>query len=196
MESLIAAGLGLGLSAACGFRVFVPLLALSIGALSGHVALSPGFAWVGTIPAAITLGTATLLEIAAYYIPWFDHLLDSLATPAAVIAGVVASAAVITDLPPAVKWPVVLIGGGGAAGLVQGATVLLRLKSLALSGGAANVVVSTVELLGATGTVLLALTLPLLCLVLVIAFCVWAFRLAGRVVFGRKAAESAVPHGP
>ena len=75
-------------------------------------------------------GTATLLEIAAYYIPWFDHLLDTIATPAAVVAGMVASASVMVDLPPVLKWGVALIGGGGAAGLLQGATVLLRLKSL------------------------------------------------------------------
>ena len=90
------------------------------------------------LPAAIAFGTATLLEIAAYYIPWFDHLLDTIATPAAVVAGMVASASVMVDLPPVLKWGVALIGGGGAAGLLQGATVLLRLKSLAATGGAAT----------------------------------------------------------
>jgi hypothetical protein len=81
IDPLLGVGLGLGLAAACGFRVFVPLFAISLGALTGHIPLSPGFAWIGTIPAAIAFGTATLLEIAAYYIPWFDHLLDTIATP-------------------------------------------------------------------------------------------------------------------
>jgi len=161
----------------------------SLGALTGHIPLSSGFAWIGTIPAAIAFGTATLLEIAAYYIPWFDHLLDTIATPAAVVAGMVASASVMVDLPPVLKWGVALIGGGGAAGLLQGATVLLRLKSLAATGGAANALVSTVELFGATGTVILAIVLPFVCLALAILFCLWVFRKAGHIVFGRKAAE-------
>jgi hypothetical protein len=81
-----------------------------------------------------------------------------------------------------------LIGGGGAAGLMQGATVLLRLKSAAFTGGAANPVVSTAELIGAIGTALLAITLPIVCLALVIAMFVLVFRAAGRLRFGRRAA--------
>ena len=59
IDPLLSIGLGLGLAAACGFRVFVPLLAISLGALTGHIPLSPGFAWIGTVPAAIAFGTAT-----------------------------------------------------------------------------------------------------------------------------------------
>ncbi|MEP6573513.1 MAG: DUF4126 domain-containing protein [Gemmatimonadota bacterium] len=187
MESLLSIGLGLGLSAACGFRVFVPLLALGLAARFGHVHPSPGFEWVSS-PAALTaLGAATAFEILAYYVPWLDHLLDTIATPAAVIAGVLASAAVLPDLPPALRWGVSLIGGGGAAGLMQGATVLLRLKSAALTGGVANPVVSTVELIGAVGTAVLAITLPLVCIVLVVIMFVAVFRAAGRLRFGRGA---------
>jgi hypothetical protein len=101
----------------------------------------------------------------------------------------------MVDLPPVLKWGVALIGGGGAAGLLQGATVLLRLKSLASTGGAANALVSTVELFGATGTVLLAIVLPFVCLALAILFCLWVFRKAGHIVFGRKAAEAAASDG-
>ena len=187
LGALLSIGLGLGLSAACGFRVFVPIFAISLAALTGHLSLAPSFSWIGTVPAALAFGTATVLEVLAYYIPWFDHLLDTVATPSAVVAGMVASASVLTDLPPLVKWTVALIGGGGAAGLIQGATVLLRMKSLAFTGGAGNALVATVELLGATGTVVLALVVPLLCLIVLTAFCVWAFRRLGRVVFGRPA---------
>lgn len=81
---------------------------------------------MATTPAAIALGTATGLEIVAYYVPWLDHALDALATPAALIAGVIATAAVVVDVPPLLRWAIALIGGGGAAGLIQGATVLLR----------------------------------------------------------------------
>jgi hypothetical protein len=177
---------GLGLAAACGFRVFVPLLIASAAARLGQLPLAPGFAWLGTLPALLALGTATMLEVTAYYIPWLDHALDAVATPAAVLAGMLATASVVTELPPLLKWSVAIIGGGGAAGLIQGASVLLRLKSTALTGGLANPVVSTAELAGAAGTALLAVLVPLIGLALVLALLFVAFRATGRLIFGRR----------
>lgn len=164
MEALVSIGLGVGLSAACGFRVFVPLLALSAAALGGHVPLAPGFAWIGTWPACLGFGIATLLEIAAYYVPWVDHALDVIAGPSAVIAGVVVSASVLVDLPPFVRWALALIAGGGAAATVQGTTTALRAASGLATAGIANPIISTLELAGAAFTVLLALLIPLLIL--------------------------------
>lgn len=74
METLLGLMIGIGLSAACGFRVFVPLPGMSIAALSGYLSLSPEFEWIGTWPALIAFATATVLEIAAYYIPWVDNI--------------------------------------------------------------------------------------------------------------------------
>ncbi len=185
LETLLSVALGLGLAAACGFRVFVPLLLASLAAHQGHLSLAAGFEWLGRTPALLAFGTATVLEVGAYYIPWLDHVLDVAATPAALLAGMVASAAVITDLPPLLKWTVTIIGGGGAAGLIQGASVLLRLKSTALTGGLANPVIATGELLGAVGLALLALVLPLVALIGVVLLLLLAFRATGRVVFGR-----------
>ncbi len=186
METLLSLGIGLGLSAACGFRVFVPLLFASLAAHAGYLSLAPGFEWIGTPPALYAFATATLLEVLAYYVPWLDNALDTIATPAAVIAGMLASAAVLTDLPPFLKWSLAIIAGGAAAGMVQGATGLLRLKSAVFSGGLGNPVVATVELVGALGMTLVALTLPVVALVLVLVLCVVAFRLAGRILFGRR----------
>src|SRR5262245_27801838 len=126
METLSSICLGIGLSAACGFRVFVPLLVMSIASLSGHLTLASGFDWIGTYPALITFSVATALEIAAYYVPWFDNLLDSIATPAAIIAGTLITAAMVGHLSPLWKWTLAIIAGGGAAGLVQGTTVFAR----------------------------------------------------------------------
>jgi len=187
-QSVLGVAIGLGLSAACGFRVFVPLLALGLAGHTGQLALSPGFAWLGTTPALVALGTATVLEIGAYYVPWIDNLLDLVATPAAVAAGVLTSASVIVDLPPMVRWGIALIGGGGVAGLVQGATVLLRVKSAALTGGVGNPVVSTMELVGSVITAILAIVLPVLCLIMIVVLCVAICRAAGRIGFGRRAA--------
>src|SRR2546425_12995559 len=104
METILSICLGIGLSAACGFRVFVPLLVMSIASLSGHLTLAHGFEWIGTYPALITFSVATCLEIGGYYIPWVDNLLDTIASPAAVIAGTVVMAALVSDLSPLLKW--------------------------------------------------------------------------------------------
>jgi hypothetical protein len=185
-DALLSIGIGLGLSAACGFRVFVPLLVASLAAQSGYLTLAPGFEWVGTQPALYAFATATVLEILAYYIPWLDNALDAIATPAAVIAGMLVGAAVFTDMPPFLKWSLAIIAGGAAAGMVQGATSLLRLKSTALSGGLANPVVSTFELIGSFLTAVVAVAIPVAALLLVVALCIVAFRLAGRAFFGRR----------
>jgi Domain of unknown function (DUF4126) len=192
-EALVSVAAGLGLAAACGFRVFVPLLIASVAARTGHLSLAPGFEWLGAWPALAAFGVATALEIAAYYIPWLDHALDLVATPAAVLAGILASASVLTDLPPLLRWTVTLIGGGGLAGLIQGASVLVRLKSATFTGGLGNPVVSTAELIGATLTALLAVMLPLLCLLAVLVALVLAFRASGRLMFGRGGGTPTLP---
>src|SRR5262245_52980466 len=117
--------LGVVLAATTGFRVFLPMLVTSVAAYTGHLPLDNSFAWLAT-PAALTmLGAAAVAEILAYYIPGIDNLLDALATPAAFVAGTVLSAAVMTDMPPLVKWAAAVIAGGGIAGLTQVATATL-----------------------------------------------------------------------
>jgi hypothetical protein len=187
MTSLISVALGIGLAAATGFRVFVPLLVAGLAAHAGYLPLNDTFAWLASTPALLMLGTAAVIETLAYYIPGVDHLLDVVASPATVAAGAIASAAVMTDVPPAVMWPVAIIAGGGVAGLTKGSTALLRAKSGLMTGGLANPVVSTVETVGATGLSIFAILVPVLCLVAVIAVLAWAIRKAGKVLFGRRA---------
>jgi hypothetical protein len=186
VETALSIALGIGLSAAAGFRVFVPLLALSIAGYTDVLHLAPGFAWIGTVPAIIAFGSATVLEIAAYYIPWVDNALDTIAAPAAVVAGTVISASVITDLPPLVRWSFALIGGGGIAGLLQGATAFLRLKSTAFTAGLGNPVLATAELGGSVLTVILSLLVPLFAAALVLLLGAGAFFTARRLLFGRR----------
>ena len=111
-QVLIGAALGLGLAAAVGFRVFVPFLLVAIAAKSGQVHLAGGFEWLGTDAALVMFGLAALLEIAAYFIPYFDHLLDTVAGPAAVIAGTVLMASTLVDMAPWLKWAVALVPAG------------------------------------------------------------------------------------
>jgi hypothetical protein len=182
LDLAISIALGVGLAAATGFRVFLPMLIMSVAAYSGHLPLSEGFAWLGT-PAALTmLSVAAILEMLAYYIPGIDNLLDSMATPAAFLAGTVVSAAAMGDLPPIVKWTTAVIAGGGVAGLMQGVTAVLRAHSTVLTGGLGNAAVATAENGGAIIVSLLALTVPLVALLLVIAFCWAAVRLLRRLL--------------
>jgi len=162
--------LGVGLAAATGFRVFLPMLVVGVAGYTGQLPLDGSFAWLATPSALIMLSVAALAEILAYYVPGVDNLLDTLATPAALVAGTIVSAAVTTDLPPMVKWTAAVIAGGGVAGLTQGVTALLRAKSTVLTGGLGNAVLSTAELVGALLVSLLALAAPLAALGVVIFF--------------------------
>ena len=130
-----------------------------------------GFQWLSTTGALVALATASVLEVAAYYIPGVDHVLDVVATPAALIAGAVTSAAVMVDIPPAIMWPVAIIGGGGVAGVTKVTSALVRAKTGLLTAGLANPVVSTGETAGAIGVSIAAIVVPLLCLLaLVVVF--------------------------
>jgi hypothetical protein len=186
-EIVLALGLGLGLAAAAGLRVFVPLLVLGLAARGGIVPLASGFEWLAGTPAIVSLGTATLLEVLAYYIPWFDNVLDTLSTPAAMVAGAIATASVLGQFPPWVQWGVAIVGGGGAAGLVAGSTSLVRLKSTAFTGGAGNFVVSTLELFGSIVTSVIAILVPLAALIIVIAAGFVIYRLSRRLWTPRHA---------
>src|SRR5438093_573764 len=162
METVLSICIGIGLSAACGFRVFVPLLVMSIASLSGHLTLAHGFEWIGSYPALVTFSAATVAEIAGYYVPWVDHLLDTVATPAAIVAGTVTTAAMVGDMSPYLKWTLAAIAGGGTAGVVQGTTVLVRGASTLTTGGLGNPFFATIELGGALFTSILAILAPLL----------------------------------
>lgn len=185
METYFSIAVGIGLAAACGFRVFVPLLLLNLAVLSGQLTLPAGFTWMGSPYTTVAFTTATLLEILGYYIPWLDHILDTLATPAAVVAGTVTTAAMVTDISPFVKWTMALIAGGGIAALVQASTVALRAKTSWVTAGTGNPFFSTLELAGSMVTALLAIFVPMVCLALIALFFFWVIRKAGRFLFKR-----------
>jgi hypothetical protein len=170
METILSLLVGIGLSAACGFRVFVPLLIASVAAHTGHLKLAAGFAWLGSDVALIAFAVATALEIVAYYVPWIDHLLDVIATPAAIVAGTLITASLVTDMSPFLRWTLAVIAGGGVAGAVQGTTVFARAISSVGTGGLVNPIVSTVELGGSMIMSLLAIIVPVLAIVLVAGF--------------------------
>jgi hypothetical protein len=186
METALSIAIGVGLSAACGFRIFVPLLIMSVASISGYLPLSSGFSWIGTYPALIAFATAAVLEVGAYFIPWLDHALDTIASPAAVVAGTIVTASVVTEMSPFLKWTLALVAGGGIAGIVQGSTVALRAKSTVLTAGLGNPIVALAELIGATGTALLAILLPIVALIVIALLLIYIIRKTGHLVFGRR----------
>jgi hypothetical protein len=160
-ETVLSILVGIGLSAACGFRVFVPLLVMSVASTSGHLTLSSGFEWIGTNPALVAFAVATAAEIAGYYIPWVDNLLDLIASPAAVVAGIIVMASSVAGVNPFIRWSLAIIAGGGIAATFQTITGLARATSTATTAGLGNPVVSTMEAAGATAFSILAIAIPL-----------------------------------
>lgn len=167
MGTALSIAVGLGLAAACGFRVFAPLLVACVAARAGFLELGSGFAWIESTPALVTFAVATVAEIVAYYVPWLDNLLDVVATPAAIVAGGLLAASVVSGFDPWLKWTLAAIAGGGLAGAVQLTTTGVRGASTLMTGGLGNIAVSSIELLGAVGLSVLSIVWPLLALVVI-----------------------------
>jgi hypothetical protein len=175
-DMLFSIALGIGLAAATGFRVFLPLLVAGLSARAGYVPLIDSFSWLQSTPALIALGTAAGVEALAFYVPGVDHILDVLAGPLAVIAGVLVSTSVMVDLPAEARWPIALIAGGGIAGVTKTTAALIRAKSTAFTGGLGNPIVSTAETGGAAAISILAIAAPIICVAATVALIVWLVR--------------------
>jgi hypothetical protein len=193
METLLSICIGIGLSAACGFRIFVPPLVMSVASLFGHLSLSPNFAWMGSYPALIAFAVATCIEIVAYYIPWVDNLLDTVATPLAIAAGTVVTASLIPDTDPMLQWSVALIAGGGAAGTIQAFTGIGRLASTLMTGGLGNGLLSTLESGGSIILSGLAIAVPVVAVCVVAVLLVFTLSQLGRsLALKRERQEAAL----
>ena len=177
METILGLCIGIGLSAACGFRVFVPLLVMSIATITGWFEPVQGFEWLAMPAVCVALGFATVCEIGAYYVPWVDNLLDTIATPAAMIAGTLATMAVSSgEMSQFASWASAIIVGGGTAGVVQASTVAVRGVSTATTGGIGNPVIATGEWIGAIVLSILSLITPVLVVILVFLILVLVVR--------------------
>ncbi len=180
MATLLSVLLGVSLSAAAGFRVFVPFLAISIAYKAGFVQLADGFAWIGTTPALIAFAVATIIEILAYYIPYIDNLLDMIAVPVAVVAGTVLTATVVTDMSPMLKWSLAIIAGGGVSATVQTAVGTVRGASTVVTAGLGNNIVTSFENITSTLLSILALISPLISIIIIILAIIIIFQLRKR----------------
>tara|TARA_B100000925_G_C22010228_1_gene475907 strand:- start:3618 stop:4220 length:603 start_codon:yes stop_codon:yes gene_type:complete len=172
IDILVASSLGLGLAAASGFRVFIPPflygLFLRLDMVPISIPMTGISEWMASDIGLIILGVAMIVEILGYYVPWIDNLLDTIASPAAIIAGVMMMSSTLSDTHPALQWGASIIAGGGVSGTVQIGTVATRAVSTATTGGLANPIVSTIEAGACIVCTILAILLPLIALLLVI----------------------------
>ena len=165
LQTGLALCVGVSLAAACGFRVFVPMLVMALGVRLGGLEIDENLAWLGSDTAIACLGAATLAEVLAYYIPVVDNLLDTIAGPAALVAGAVVTGGMLGDLPDWLQWGTGIVAGAGAAGTVQLGTTALRAAGTATTAGVGNPVISTMENIFATIGSVLAILLPILAVV-------------------------------
>lgn len=164
-QLILALCMGISLSAACGFRVFVPLLVVSLAVHFGGLGVNETFAWVGSDTALICLGVATLVEVLAYYIPMVDHALDAVNTPLALVAGTVITCGMLPEMPDYVQWGIGVVGGAGAAGTIQAGTAALRGISTATTGTLGNPILATLENIFSVLGALLAIVVPVVALI-------------------------------
>ena len=175
---ILSLALGVGLAAAVGFRIFLPLFIYGLAMHLGVLSAPAGFEWASTAPALLMFAIAGVIEILAYYVPLVDNGLDAVAGPLAVVAGIGVTAAALGDAPPMLKWALAIIAGGGIAAATQGATVALRGVSTATTAGLGNHLITTGEIISAIALSLVAIMLPYIALGLVIvlaAIGLWVF---------------------
>lgn len=190
-DIILSIFLGVGLAAAAGFRVFMPLLALSLASHFGIMSLGESFTWVGDFPAMIALTIATILEIGAYYLPFIDNLLDTAAVPLAAIAGTGVMAASLADMNPMLTWGLAIIAGGGTASAIKSASAGTRVLSSIKTAGIGNPVVSTVETGTSIGLIIVAMVFPVVAIILVAIILYFLFKIVRK--FTKKKPNEVVP---
>ncbi len=183
LDWILSACIGVGLAACCGFRVFVPLLVASAATKLGIIGTMGGFEWIGGWPALLGLTVATVFEVGAYYVPWLDNLLDTVATPASILAGTLLSTSFLHIDNPVLHWGLGLMLGGSSAGIIQAGTSLLRLGSTATTGGLGNPVVATGENVASVGLSIFTIFLPLVAVVIIVLVLIF---IIGQLIVRRK----------
>lgn len=178
---ILSAFIGIGLAAATGFRVFLPMFAVSLASYLHWIPMNENFEWLSGLPALITTGIATVAEILAYYIPFVDHLLDTISVPMATVAGSILFASQFADLGTFPQWALALIAGGGTAATISSGFAGIRAASTATTGGLGNSVVGTTETAGAGIMSILAMAAPFVAAICAVILIILV------VVYGRKA---------
>lgn len=177
---ILSSFIGIGLAAASGFRVFLPLFAVSLASYLGWIPMNDNFQWLSGLPTLIVTGVATLVEILAYYIPMVDNFLDTVTVPLATVAGSVLFASQFIELGTFPQWALAIIAGGGTAATIATGFAGTRAASTATTAGIGNNVIATTETAGAGLMSVLSIFLPVIAFILALALLILV------IIFGRK----------
>lgn len=177
---ILSSFIGIGLAAASGFRVFLPLFAVSLASYLGWIPMNDNFQWLSGLPTLIITGVATLVEILAYYIPVVDNFLDTVTVPLATVAGSVLFASQFIELGTFPQWALAIIAGGGTAATIAAGFAGTRAASTATTAGIGNNVIATTETAGAGLMSVLSIFLPVIAFILALALLILV------IIFGRK----------
>lgn len=177
---ILSSFIGIGLAAASGFRVFLPLFAVSLASYLGWIPTNDNFQWLSGLPTLIVTGVATLVEILAYYIPVVDNFLDTVTVPLATVAGSVLFASQFIELGTFPQWALAIIAGGGTAATIAAGFAGTRAASTATTAGIGNNVIATTETAGAGLMSVLSIFLPVIAFIIALALLILV------IIFGRK----------
>lgn len=164
---LISIFLAIGLSAACGFRVFIPPLTYGLLYKAELVQLDTSWNWIGNDWVVAVLFLAAIIEIFGNLIPWVDNLLDILATPTSIMAGTILSASCLSDISPGLQWILSVTSGVLITGGFQLTTISLRGMSSVFTGGLANPIFSIIEDLISFGITLTIIFSPIIGIIVI-----------------------------
>ncbi len=185
----LAVVLGVGLAAAAGFRVFVPLLGAALAVRFGILTAPESLAWIGSTPAIILLAVACAAELLATLIPAVDHAIDALASPMAAAAGALLMAIQMWShlglevpdsvtsmdgvrevhaMSPLLFWSLAIIVGGGAALGTHAAAAIGRAGSTVTTAGLGNPIYAFAESLASIVATALAIVVPACCAIVAI----------------------------
>ncbi|MBL9140811.1 MAG: DUF4126 domain-containing protein [Phycisphaerae bacterium] len=175
MQVFLAVCTGLGLAAACGLRVFLPLFIVAIAVKAEWISPPDAFDWIGETPALVVFGVASVIEISGFMFPWVDHALDVIAVPLSAVAGAVLMTmpllAVATGdnalIHPAVAWSLGIVAGVATASGVEAASIAGRLSSSVLTIGWLNPIYAVIETVLAFLLVVMSIMVPMLAGILV-----------------------------
>lgn len=168
MDFLLYILMGISLSSACGFRIFLPVLVSSLASRFGFLHLPADMSWASSNVAIIVLSAATALEILAYYIPIVDNFLDFISVPVSAIAGVAVMFSFSHVDNEILRWVIAAILGGSSAGIFSASMSIIRAFVTAFLAGFGNWIVSTFEWVFALILSVLAILAPVLSVILLI----------------------------
>lgn len=185
-QLVMQVAMGISLAACAGLRAFLPLLVISILHRLGKIQVDPSFEWIGSNPALIVFGIATLVEMFGDKFPVIDHALDSIGLIVKPIAGTIIFAAVIVKMDPVLAVVLGIIAGGSISEIIHIKKATIRGGSSALTAGVANPFLSFIEDLSAVIGVAVSILVPILAFFLVLILLYLAYQFYKSLMKKRK----------